>query len=76
MTYAVIFFFALALFLWSGNLGFCRLARDWPLLAVVIGLLMLARVIGKNSRQRIIDRLTRGEISADEAIRLLKKGKP
>ncbi len=72
---AAVFIFVLAALIWLNNLGVCRLSRDWPLLVVVIGLLMLVRVLGRNRRRRVIDRLTRGEISADEAIRQLKKGK-
>ncbi len=75
MIYAAILLIFLAVFFWCVNLGVLILARDWPLLLVVVGFLQLVKVIRSNNRKVIIDRLTRGKISAEDAIKLLKQDK-
>jgi len=76
VIYAVIFLIIIAAFFWIGNFGLILFRRDWPLLIVLLGIILLIRVFRKNSRKSIINKLAQGQISPEEAVKLLKKGNP
>lgn len=62
----------IGLFIWFSNLGFINLARDWPLILVVVGVLTLLTSLRKGKKRRIIEDLEKGRISVEEAEEKLK----
>ena len=78
----------IAALIWLGNLGILAfsLARDWPIILIVIGLFMIYRgVIYPLRRKRtvhrekpgtidvVLDDLENGKIDADEAVKKIKR---
>lgn len=72
MTWFFILIF-IGVFLWLSNLHIVSLARDWPVILVVIGLLNLFSICEKSRKTRILNNLERGKISVEEAEDKLKK---
>lgn len=59
-------------FLWLANLGVCSWSRDWPVLLILTGLLMVVSALRPNRRRRIIADLARGRINAAQAAERLE----
>jgi hypothetical protein len=63
----------IGVFLWLANLHIVSLARDWPVILIVIGLLNLFDIFKKGKKSRILNDLDSGKISVEEAEDKLKK---
>lgn len=72
-TLVIIILVFIGFFIWFGNLGFLNLARDWPLILIVIGLLGIISALQRGRKSRIIRDLEKGKISVHEAEEKLKK---
>ncbi len=65
-------FIFVGVFLWLANLDIINLGRDWPVILIVFGFLLLLG-IGKRSRKnRVLNDLENGRISVEEAEDRLK----
>ncbi|MDI6851904.1 MAG: hypothetical protein QMD82_08235 [bacterium] len=77
-----IFFVALGLFIWLGNMGllpYINWGRDWPWLLIYLGLLIVLRPLFKKSRRNVkkkinsvIKDLEAGKITPEEAEKKIK----
>jgi len=65
----------LGIFLWLGNLRVLVIARDWPLILVLIGLVNLYKLFTGNKRKKIIRDLEKGTITVKEAEEKLIKNR-
>lgn len=66
MTWFFLFIF-IGVFLWLANLQIISLGRDWPVILIVFGLLMLLGIRKKSRKNRILNDLEHGKISVEEA---------
>jgi hypothetical protein len=72
----MIWFFMLifiGVFLWMANLHVVSLARDWPIILIVLGLLSLLGIFRKSRKSRILNDLEHGKITVEQAEDKLKK---
>ena len=65
-------FIFVGVFLWLANLHIISLGRDWPVILIVFGLLMLLGIRRKSRKSRILNDLEHGKISVEEAEEELK----
>ncbi len=65
-------FIFVGVFLWLANLHIINLGRDWPVILIVFGLLMLLGIRKKSRKNRILYDLEHGKISVEEAEDKLK----
>jgi len=63
----------LGIFLWLVNYRFLVLGRDWPLILIFFGILILLRIFKGSKRKSIIRDLEKGRITPSEAEEQLKK---
>ena len=83
-----IFLIILGVFIWFLNLGifsFWSWKRDWPWILIIIGIFSLFQHIKRKIKrsekfkrqkiEEIIDKLEKGEINVEEAIKRIKKEK-
>lgn len=83
-----IFLIVLGLFIWFLNLGvfsFWKWGRDWPWILVIIGIFSIigyfkkkfrkSRKFKKEKIKDILDKIEKGEINIEEAIKRIKKEK-
>ncbi len=81
-----IFLIILGLFIWFLNLGvfsFWKWERDWPWILVIIGIFSIIGYLKKKFRKGrkfkkekikdILDKIEKGEINIEEAIKRIKK---
>jgi hypothetical protein len=71
--YLIVFIVSIGLFFWLCNLGVLQLERDWPLLIIIIGIFILLSIFSRSKKYKIIRDLEKGNISAEEAEKRLKK---
>lgn len=60
------------IFLWMANLHVVSLARDWPVILIVLGLLNLLSIFRKTRKSRILNDLEKGKITVEQAEDKLK----
>ena len=65
-------FIFVGIFLWLANLQIVHLARDWPVILIVVGCLIIVGICKKNTRARVLNDLEHGKISVEEAETKLK----
>ena len=65
-------FIFVGVFLWLANLHIISLGRDWPVILIVFGFLMLLGIRRKSRKSRILNDLEHGKISVEEAEEELK----
>ncbi len=83
-----IFLIVLGLFIWLLNLGvfsFWKWGRDWPWILVIIGIFSIIGYFKKKFKKNkkfkkekikeILDKIEKGEINIEEAIKRIKKEK-
>jgi hypothetical protein len=59
--------------LWLSNLQVLSLARDWPLILIVLGVVNILNLFKKKKKASIINDLEKGKITVEEAEEKLKK---
>ncbi|HEC78775.1 MAG TPA: hypothetical protein ENI34_06495 [candidate division WOR-3 bacterium] len=69
----VIILVLIGIFLWLANLHIINLARDWPVILIIVGLGSIFHVSSKNKKKKIIEALEKGKITVEEAEERLKK---
>lgn len=67
MTSAIVLIIFVGVFLWLGNLRVVDIARDWPVILIVIGLVSLLSTRKKVRKRKIISDLEKGKITVEEA---------
>jgi len=66
----------LGLWLWLSNMGYLNFKRDWPIILIAIGIYEV--IIGLSGgrkaprTKKVLDKLEKGKISAEDAVNLLK----
>jgi hypothetical protein len=71
MSIFVLFIFV-GVFFWLSNLNIIDLARDWPVMVIVAGLVNLCVVFKKGRKKTVIDDLEKGNITVEEAEKKLR----
>jgi hypothetical protein len=67
MISAIALVIFIGVFLWLGNLHLVNVARDWPVILIVVGLVSLSSTRKKVKKRKIIDDLEKGKITVEEA---------
>jgi len=73
MTPAIVLVIFVGVFLWLGNLHVVDIARDWPVILIVIGLVSLLSTRKQARKRKIISDLEKGKITVNEAEGKLRK---
>lgn len=67
MISIIILVIFVGVFLWLGNLRVVDIARDWPVILIVVGLVSLLSMRRKARKRKIISDLEKGKITVEEA---------